>query len=352
MERRPASSLALTDDVDELRGDGPAHRRCLPEEEAVAMLSDAILLALAPVFFVMGLGYAAGRMHIVENHQVDSLNKLVMDFALPASVFAATASAPRSEMLAQAPLFAISGGVMLLLYLAWYFFQHATSKVGKEDAALQALTIAFPNLAGVGLPIVSAVLGPTGIVPVAVTLAAGSILVSPLTLIILEIYGKDGAAAGPMTARILGALRRALTKPVVLAPMLGIALSLLQLKLGPVADACLLLIGHAAAGVALFLTGLVLSGQSFRLDWKVVRATGAADVIRPLLTAAIVFILPVSAETAKVAILLAAVPSGFFGILFAVNYRLDSQRAGSMVIASTVFSIVTMAIAIAVLFPQ
>ena len=178
------------------------------------MMSDAILLALAPIFFVMGLGYVSGRMHIVENHQVDSLNKLVMDFALPASVFAATASAPRSEMLAQAPLFAVSGGVMLLLYLAWYFRQHASSRIGKEDAALQALTIAFPNLAGVGLPIVSAVLGPTGTVPVAVTLAAGSILVSPLTLVLLEIYGAKGdAAAEPMTLRILRALRRRWPSP-------------------------------------------------------------------------------------------------------------------------------------------
>ena len=85
-----------------------------------------------------------------------------------------------------------------------------------------------------------------------------------------------------------------------------------------------MLIGHAAAGVALFLTGLILSAQPFRLDWKVVSATWIADIIRPLLTAAVVFLLPVSTEIAKVAILLAAVPSGFFGILFAVNYRLDS----------------------------
>jgi malonate transporter and related proteins len=66
----------------------------------------------------------------------------------------------------------------------------------------------------------------------------------------------------------------------------------------------------------------------------------------------VVFLLPVSPEAAKTAVLLAALPSGFFGILFAVNYRLDSATAGSMVIASTIFSIVTMAIAIAVLFPQ
>jgi malonate transporter len=113
-----------------------------------------------------------------------------------------------------------------------------------------------------------------------------------------------------------------------------------------------MLIGQAAAGVALFLTGLILSAQPFRLDWKVVGATGAADVIRPLLAAAIVHVLPVPSEIAKVSILLAAVPSGFFGILFAENYRVRSPEVGSMVIASTLFSIVTLSITISVLFPQ
>ncbi len=77
-----------------------------------------------------------------------------------------------------------------------------------------------------------------------------------------------------------------------------------------------------------------------------------ANILRPLLTAVVVLLLPVSAEIAKTAILLGAVPSGFFGILFAVSYRLDFAAAGSMVIASTVLSIVTMAIAISVLFPN
>ena len=102
-------------------------------------------------------------------------------------------------------------------------------------------------------------------------------------------------------------------------PALGIVLSLSDLKLDGLADACLSLIGDAAAGVALFLTGLILSAQSFRLDWKVVGATAASDVIRPLLAVAVVYVIPVAPEAAKTAILLAAVPSGFFGILFAVN---------------------------------
>lgn len=313
------------------------------------MMSNAIVMALAPVFFVLLLGYAAGKFHIVDNHHVDGFNALVMNFALPASLFAATASASRSQMIEQAPLFLVFGLTMLILYGAWYAGVRA-SGVSRSDASLQALTIGFPNLAGVGLPIVASVLGPSGTVPVAVALAAGSILISPLTLIIVEMSASKAHGGEISVRQILTAVRRALTKPIVVAPALGILLSLSGLKLGALADACLSLIGNAAAGVALFLTGLILSAQSFKLDWKVVAATAASDVIRPLLAVGVVYAFPISSEAAKTAILLAAVPSGFFGILFAVNYRLDYATAGSMVIASTAFSVVTMAIAIAVLF--
>ena len=316
------------------------------------MMSNPIVMALAPVFFVLLLGYAAGKFRVVDNHHVDGFNALVMDFALPASLFAATASAPRNQMIEQAPLFLLFGLTMLLLYVAWYWAVRTFSDVSRSDASLQALTIGFPNLAGVGLPIVSSVLGPTGTVPLAVALAAGSILISPLTLIIVEMSVARARGGKVSAAQILTAIRRALAKPIVLAPALGILLSLTGFEPNALAHACLSLIGSAAAGVALFLTGLILSAQSFKLDWKVVAATAASDVVRPLLAVAVVYFFPISPEAAKTAILLAAVPSGFFGILFAVNYRLDSATAGSMVTASTVFSIVTMATAIAVLYPH
>jgi malonate transporter len=314
-------------------------------------MASTILLALAPIFFVLAAGYGGGRLRLVDNRNVDSLNALVMTFALPAALFVATASAPRTELLGQAPLFAILGAVMLAVHFAWYGVARGLWHATKPDAALQALTISFPNLAGVGLPIAASLLGPSGTVPVAVALAAGSIIVSPAALLAVEMATSEPDATQATAARTMKALRAALTKPVVLAPALGILFSLSSLKLGPVAEECLMLLGRAAPGVALFLTGLVLSSQRFRLDWTVTAATAAADIVRPLLTAAVVFALPVSLETAKIAILLAAVPSGFFGILFAVSYRLDSGTAGSMVLASTVFSIATMAIAIAILYP-
>lgn len=317
------------------------------------MTASVILLALGPVFFVLGLGYAAGRCGIVENHHVDGFNKLVMSFALPASLFVAVASAPREEMLDQIPLVAVFGMAMLLLFAAWIAIARTVLKASLPDASLQALTLAFPNLAGVGLPIAASVLGAGGTVPVAVALATGSIVVTPLALVIVELGG--GAPPGrhePAATRIALSVGRAVTKPVVLAPVLGVIVSALQLPLNRVVEACLSLIGQSAAGVALFLTGLVLSAQPFQLNWRILGATAMADLVRPLLALGLTLAIPIPPVAAATAILLATAPSGFFGILFGITYRLDSAAMGSMVTASTIVSMITLAVAIAILFPH
>jgi malonate transporter len=314
-------------------------------------MSHAILLALAPVFFVLWLGYFAGRRGIVDNRNVDALNKLVMDVALPASLFAAMASAPRSALVEQVPLFAILGGVMLATFAAWFWLARRVGGVGASDASQQALTIAFPNMAGVGLPIMAAVAGPSGAVPLAVALAAGSILVSPLSLLLVEMDRADAAGEASSTgSRVRTAIGHALMKPVVIAPAAGIVVSATGVEPGSVVLACLHLVGMAAPGVALFLSGLILSAQPFKTSRGVLAATALADVGRPLLAALVVWWLPVDAATAKAAVLLAAIPSGFFGILFGLSYKLDSGITGSMVIGSTAASIATLAVAIGVLY--
>ena len=309
-----------------------------------------ILIALGPIFFVMALGYAAGLRGIVDNSRVGELNALVMEFALPAALFAATATTPRHEMLLQWQLFAVLGVIMIAQYLLWYLFRRRTACLPRGAAAVEALTVALPNFAAVGLPLVSAVLGPGNTVPVAIAIAAGATLPSPLTILLLELSGKTMPDdTGSASARMRRALWRALTRPIVLGPVLGILLSLSGVPLNGVVTASFLLIGRAAPGVALFLTGLILSAQPFRLDRITVYAAGMTNVVQPLLVAAIVCVFPFQAGIAKLAILLAALPSGFFGILFGVRYRLSAAAAGSMVIASTLLSIVPLPIALAIL---
>jgi malonate transporter len=311
---------------------------------------EIIARALVPIFFVIALGYFAGWRRAIDNQHVDELNALVMQFALPASLFVATASTPRAKMLGEGSLFAVLGLVMMALYAAWYGLARVQGKATRQEAAVQALTVAQPNYAAAGLPIILAVVGPAGVVHVAVGLAAGSILPSLVTLFLLELAQPNEGGEGARRARVGKALSRAVLKPIVLAPLAGTIVSLSGLRLDALVISSLQLIGVAAGGVAAFLTGVVLSSQPFRLDLPVAGATLAGNVLKPAVVWALTLLIPMPPDLAKAAILLCALPAGFFGILFAVNYRTGSLEAGSMVIGSTLFSVVSLGGAIALFY--
>lgn len=56
-----------------------------------------ILTIIVPIFFVLLLGYAAGRARAFDSDQVAGINELVLDFAVPASLFVGTMSTPRTH---------------------------------------------------------------------------------------------------------------------------------------------------------------------------------------------------------------------------------------------------------------
>ena len=147
----------------------------------------AILLnSLLPIFAVMALGYFAGFVRDIDNEHVGELNALVMDFALPASLFVATATTPWAMLLAQWSLLLTLAVSMLALYALSYWMQRRLFALGSSEASVQALTIRLPNYAAAGLPLIVAVFDASHTIYVALAVASGSILLSPLTLAIFE----------------------------------------------------------------------------------------------------------------------------------------------------------------------
>ena len=180
---------------------------------------------------------------------------------------------------------------------------------------------------------------------VALAIAAGSIVLSPLTLAILEADKASAGGHGHLGA-VPQAIGRALRKPIVLGPLLGIALCLLGIPLAEALRRSFQLIGQAAGGVALFLTGLILSAQRIELGANVLSGTLLKNVGHPLLAVGLILALPMDRETARAAVLLCALPSGFFGVLFGLRYGLESHVAGSTLIVSSLASAVTLAVAL------
>jgi hypothetical protein len=64
---------------------------------------EEILNITFPIFFVLLLGYAAGRANQFDSHQVAGINEPVLKFALPASLFVGTVGVSRTQLLQETP---------------------------------------------------------------------------------------------------------------------------------------------------------------------------------------------------------------------------------------------------------
>src|SRR5258707_5111423 len=183
---------------------------------------------LVPVFFVMFLGYFAGARRIIDNQQVASLTALVMTFALPAALFVGVAQTSRGGLEENGKLFLVLVISMLVIFGITFALNHYVLRLSPGENAVQSLSVGFPNFAAVGLPLLGSIVGPGSAVSVAVSVAAGSVFISPLTLAVLEARGK---AADSSPHPIATALFHSGCKPVVIASVAGLVLALLGIPL-------------------------------------------------------------------------------------------------------------------------
>ena len=304
-----------------------------------------ITRALAPVFFVLGLGYLAGARKLVDNQNTSALTVTLMNFALPAALFTALARTPRSILFQQNRLVLALALVLTVVYAITWCIERYWLRLTGGTAAVQSLTASFPNFVAVGLPLMQSVFGGESVVTVAAGIAVGAIVVSPVTLVILE---RETEKARKMSTakRLCYAVLQSCKKPVIWAPFAGFSVSVIGFQLPDLASRMLMLIGQSTAGIALFLTGLILSAQPFRMDRNAFLGVFLKNCFQPALMFVIVASLGLSGAVAREAVVLSAVPAGFFGTVFGARYGVASIEASSTLIASTFFAIITLSLVI------
>ncbi|MGD8107874.1 AEC family transporter [Pantoea sp. FN0302] len=305
-----------------------------------------ILHALAPIFIIMLLGFMAGKAKMVDNKNVALLNIFVMDFALPAALFSATVQTPWSGIVEQMPLVVVLTLAMWITYAAIYFICIKWFHKSPQDAAVLTLTVALPNYAALGLPILGSVLGESGStsLSVAVSIACGSVLMTPFCLLILE--REKARTAGTVQGSSLTMLPvlmwRSVKKPIVWGPLLGVVLSALGIHMPDLVLTAIKPLGLAATAAALFLTGLILSARQLKLNGAVALSSITKLLIQPLIAWALVLMMGLQGSLAITAILMIALSAGFFGVVFGNRFGVQSPDAEAALLISSVLCIVTL----------
>ncbi|WP_286863016.1 MULTISPECIES: AEC family transporter [Pantoea] len=305
-----------------------------------------IVHALAPIFIIMLLGFWAGKAGMVNNRDVSLLNIFVMDFALPAALFSATVQTPWSGIVAQSPLIVVLTGAMWITYVALYFLATRLFKKSPQDAAVLTLTVALPNYAALGLPILGSVLGEgsSTSLSVAVSIACGSVLMTPFCLLILErekarIAGENVGSTVTMLPVLMW---RSLKKPIVLGPLLGVVLSALSFRMPELVISAIKPLGLAATAAALFLTGVILSARQLKLNAIVGVGTVAKLLIQPFIAWGLVIALGLHGSVAITAILMIALSAGFFGVVFGNRFGVQSPDAEAVLLLSSILCILSL----------
>lgn len=305
-----------------------------------------IIHALAPIFVIMLLGFMAGKTKMVDNQNVALLNIFVMDFALPAALFSATVQTPWAGIVAQMPLIVVLVLAMWVTYAAIYFLAVGPFKKSPQDAAVLTLTVALPNYAALGLPILGSVLGegPSTSLSVAVSIACGSVLMTPFCLLILEREKAraSGENSGSTLAMLPVLMWRSVKKPIVWGPLLGVVLSAIGITMPELVLAAIKPLGLAATAAALFLTGVILSARKLKINSIVITATITKLLIQPFIAWGIVLALGLTGPVAITAILMIALAAGFFGVVFGNRFGVQSPDAEAVLLLSSVLSILSL----------
>jgi len=305
------------------------------------------LNALVPVFFGLALGYYAGRRGRIDNKNVTALNVTLMHFLLPCSLFLAVGRTPRAVLQSESSLLAVLVLTMAVTYAIVYSVERSLLRQPSSEAAVQSLTVAFANNVAVGLPLLSILYGASGQLAVAAAIMAGVLVMSPITLVLLECGAVSSSASTTWPQRLGSALLATLRRPVVLAPLCALGFPLTGHILPAAAVQTLDLTGKATIGVALFLTGLILSAQPLRIPLGAAFGVLLKNIVQPAIMFLLLLLFHLHGDIARQAFLISAIPAGFFGTVFGARYGVSSPDASSTLVLSTVLSIVTLPIAIA-----
>ena len=296
---------------------------------------NVVVTVIAPVFGAVALGFALFRIKIFDTTTSEGLATFVYYVAIPALLFRSLAHAELPAVLPlpliaafYLPSFAIFGAGVALSRYAFRW--------DRASQGIAGLGACYSNLVMLGLPLATAAFGAAAAVPLFTLMALQSTLLFPLATYCIEVYGTRGLGPRVPLYRTLGKL---ILNPVIASLALGVACNLSGWVPTGALDALLEKLAQAAAGCALVSLGVSLA--HYRLAGGL-RETATLlvlkNLVHPFAVWAACALFRVPFDWARVAILLAAMPSGINGYIFAKRYGLQEAVISKTIVLSTVLS--------------
>lgn len=301
-------------------------------------------LVVAPLFLLIALGFASVKTRLISAATGKGLSEYVFVMAIPALLFRTVATASMPNVDPSGYWIAYFCG----LAVCWVLAAFIARRMGRDkvESAVIGFSAAQSNTVLIGIPLILAILGDAGKVPIVLLL----IVHLPITMTVatfLIARGESGAQSG---SKLLLSLAR---HPIVLGILCGVLWRLTGIALPQIVADMLKLIADTTGPCSLLALGMSMQSITFSGSRRLIGAVAVLKlVLHPLvvfLLATKVFALPPVWSVA--AILFAACPTGINAFLLAERHKSGEAIASGAIAITTLAAIVTMTVAVALILP-
>ena len=308
---------------------------------------EAVLNAALPVFGLILLGYLAGRSGKFETSATDTLNRFAFYFALPALIFIAMARVAPDQLRQWGFLAAFGGGAAITCVIGFL----VSRRMGRStaNALIEGCNAGYSNVGFMGVPLCLLVFGPDGIAPAAMSVLVTASIQFLLTIVLIEVALKGSNGLGTALKDVAVSLVR---NPLFLAPIAGIAASMLGLILPRPVEQFAQILGNAAAPVALFCIGLFLAQTKLGSGHytAISSITAMKLLLQPAIAAGLaVYVFSMPEMWTKAAVLLSALPIGSGIFTIAKTYELEAGITSGAILTTHVLSVISLSLLIALM---
>ncbi|MCW9034025.1 MAG: AEC family transporter [Alphaproteobacteria bacterium] len=307
---------------------------------------EAIVNVVLPVFAIIFAGYIGRRRNILGEGSSEALNGFVYYFSMPALFLVTLSRVDSSEIFNWPFIQSYLYGMLITFSLVFLIGKIAFSKMRLAERSLQGMAGMFGNTGYMGIPLVMVALGEAAVLPAVIATIINTAVIGGLIIVLVEVDLRSEAGGAGIAKDVFKSLA---TNPVLISPVIGISLSVMEVSLpNSIASFCDIL-GAAAGPCALFSIGVFLAGQPLREGiGEISFLTIVKLLIHPLISwVLIVYVFEIKGIWGEVALLMAALPLGATVFVLAQRYDVYVQRSSSATLVTTIVSVITLS----VLFP-
>ncbi|MFZ1814982.1 MAG: AEC family transporter [Rhizobiaceae bacterium] len=306
-----------------------------------------VLSTVLPVFLLLACGYAGAKSGYLKSDTAEALSSFAVRLAVPALLFRAMYKLDLAQAFHPFLLIAFYTGVFSCFVLGIVLSRTVWGKRPGEAVSI-GFTVMFSNTVLLGLPIMERAYGPLSLTPVygIVALHAPSLYI--VGMITMELSRRDGR---PLMQTLATAGRSILTNSLMVGILAGLAVNLAGLILPEPIEAAVSMLAAAAIPAALVGIGSSLTRYSPRTEPAASLMVATLSlVVHPAIAFVLAyFLFALPPEYVRAAVIVAAMPPGMNGYVFALMYDRAVGLAATSLLISTVLSVFTISCWLAIL---